>query len=351
MQRLMILTLVLGCGMPATYALAASDPVATVQQSEQVLADFVAIPARRIPQHLLAEATAVAVIPDVTKIGFVAGVRRGHGVVMVRDAEGEWSLPQFITLTGGSVGWQAGVQGTDVVLVFMTKKSIEGLLRGKFTIGADASAAAGPVGRNAAAATDFRLKAEILSYSRSRGLFVGLALDGSAIEIDANAQVAFYGAPPGQVPQRIPHSAVTLLQDLVQLTPPAMGTPGAPEGPTLAAAPGRLPTLRESLGKNATQLYAIVDEPWRRYLALPREVFEGTNPPRLETLQPPLAQFDRVSTDPNYKTLAARPEFQATHELLREFVRELSEGARSQLTLPPPPATPAAAQPSSRRRS
>ena len=93
---------------------------------------------------------------------------------MVRDADGQWTLPQFITLTGGSVGWQAGIQGTDVVLVFTTRKGVEGLLKGKFTVGVDAAATAGPVERNAAAATDTKLKAEIFSYSRSRGLFLGI---------------------------------------------------------------------------------------------------------------------------------------------------------------------------------
>src|SRR5580765_3339706 len=153
MQRFLIVTLVLAWGMSANLVSAAGDPAETIRRSEQVLADVMAIPARQIPQHLLAGATGVAIIPDVTKIGFIAGVRRGHGVVMVRDAEGEWSLPQFITLTGGSVGWQAGIQGTDVVLVFKTKKGVEGLMRGKFTIGADASVSAGPVGRETTAAT------------------------------------------------------------------------------------------------------------------------------------------------------------------------------------------------------
>jgi hypothetical protein len=219
-------------------------------------------------------------------------------------------------------------------LVFMTKKSIDGLMRGKFTIGADAAAAAGPVGRNAAAATDVRLKAEILSYSRSRGLFVGLSLDGSAIEIDPESQIAYYGAPPAQVPQRIPQSAVVLRQDLVQLTPAA---PGSNEVVAPAVAVTKLPTLREALRKNAMQLYALVDDPWKQYLALPKEVFEGNNPPRVESLQAALTQFDRVIQDPTYKALAGRPEFQATHELLREYVRQVSEAAGHSLALPPPP--------------
>ena len=201
MHRFLSLILALGCAMSAAQALAASDSTETVRNSEQVLSDLMAIPARAIPHHLLTEAQGVAVIPDVTKVGFVAGIRRGHGVIFVRDAEGEWSLPQFITLTGGSVGWQAGIQATDVVLVFKSRKGVESVMKRKFTIGADASVSAGPVGRDAEAATDAALKAEILSYSRSRGLFAGVAIDGSALEVDQRAHVAFYGSPTGEVPR------------------------------------------------------------------------------------------------------------------------------------------------------
>ena len=320
---------------------AQADPDQTVRSADQILHEIMAIPARQIPESMLADAQGVVIIPDVIKIGFVAGIRRGHGVVMIRDSEGQWSLPQFVTLTGGSVGWQAGVQGTDVVLVFMTKKSVEGLFNGKFTIGADAAVAAGPVGRNAAAATDVRLKAEILSYSRSRGLFVGLSLDGSAIEVDPEAQIAYYGAPPAQVPQRIPQAAVTLRQDLVQLTPVAVASGEPVPTPVVGA---RLPTLREALRKNATQLYGLIDEPWKKYLALPKEVFEGNNPPSLESLQIAAAQFDRIAQDPNYKALAQRPEFQSTYELLREYARQSAEAAGPTLALPPPPRREAAAR-------
>lgn len=196
MRRLLILFIALAVMISADRTWAASNPAETIRRSELVLADFMAIPARSIPQHLLTGATAVAVIPDVTKVGFIAGVRHGHGIVMVRDAEGEWSLPQFVTLKGGSLGGQVGIQGTDVILVFKTRKGVEGLMNGKFTIGADASVSAGPLGRDAEAATDASLKAEILSYSRSRGLFIGISLDGSALEIDNLAHLEFYGSPP-----------------------------------------------------------------------------------------------------------------------------------------------------------
>jgi len=314
---------------------AQADPDQTVRSADQVLHEVMAIPARRIPETLLAEAQGVAIIPDVIKIGFVAGIRRGHGVVLIRDDQGNWTWPQFVTLTGGSFGWQAGVQGSDVVLVFMTKKSVEGLLRGKFTVGADASVAAGPVGRNAAAATDARLKAEILSYSRSRGLFVGLALDGSAIEIDDGEHLAYYGSPSGQPPARMPESAVKLHQDLAQMTPPGSGTAVPLEGPTLAVP--NPATLRQLLGKNATQLYAVVDASWQKYLALPPEVIGVDDPPRLDALQRALQQYDRVAQAPQYQALVTRPEFQATHESLREYIRALSETARPQIALPPPP--------------
>jgi len=198
-----------------------------------VLGELISIPGKEIPQRLLAQAQGIAVVPNVLKIGLVAGVRRGRGVVMVRDADGQWTLPQFITLTGGSVGWQAGIQGTDVVLVFTTRKGVEGLLKGKFTVGVDAAATAGPVGRNAAAATDTELKAEIFSYSRSRGLFLGASLDGSLLEIDQAAAAAFYGPPQAVGQQLIPESAAKLHAFLVELTnagPPAPA-PGIPVAP------------------------------------------------------------------------------------------------------------------------
>ncbi len=325
------------CGLSLVASPAKADPDQTVRAADQILHEVMAIPGRQIPETLLAEAQGIAIVPNVIKVGFVAGIRWGHGVVMVRDAEGEWSLPQFVTLTGGSVGWQAGVQGTDVVLVFLTKKSVEGLWRGKFTIGADASVAAGPVGRDAAAATDARLRAEILSYSRSRGLFIGLALDGSAIEVDPEGQIGYYGSAPSQPPRQIPEAAVKLRQDLVQLTPPAQGQLGVPVVAPIAPTTNLI-TLRESLARHAKQMYATIDERWEKYLELPKEVFETTEPaPRVDALQHSLQQYDRVAADPKYKFLAQHPEFQSTHELLREYIRQRSESARPTLALPPPP--------------
>ena len=132
--------------------------------------------------------------PDVVKAGLVFGGRHGRGLVSVRTADGTWSNPSFIRITGGSVGWQVGVQSADVVLVFRTEQGVANLVNGKFTLGADASVAAGPVGRQAQAGTDEELKAEIFTYSRARGLFAGVAIDGSVLSIDHGANRDVYGA-------------------------------------------------------------------------------------------------------------------------------------------------------------
>jgi lipid-binding SYLF domain-containing protein len=116
-------------------------------------------------------------------------------VLSVRTESGIWSSPAFVTLTGGSIGWQIGVQSTDIILVFKSSKNMEALMKGKFTLGVDASVAAGPVGRHTEAGTDIKLQAEIYSYSRSRGLFAGVALEGAALQFDARAIESFYQSP------------------------------------------------------------------------------------------------------------------------------------------------------------
>jgi len=158
----------------------------------QVLNELRATKDQFIPDRLLERAYAIAVIPDMTKIAFFAGGRHGNGVMVVRDKDGRFSNPTFISMTGGSFGWQWGVQSLDIVLVFTTRKGVEGITGGKFTLGADASVAAGPVGRQASAATDATFHSEVYSYSRTRGVFAGLALDGTALTIDDDADQAFY---------------------------------------------------------------------------------------------------------------------------------------------------------------
>lgn len=158
-----------------------------------VLREVQSTPDSEIPHQLLSQAYAIAVVPEVVKVGLVVAARRGKGLISVRQADGAWSNPSFITLTGGSFGFQAGVQSADIVLVFRTPRGVDNLVNGKFTLGADASVAAGPVGRQASAATDGELKAEILAYARTRGLFAGIALDGSVMAIDHDGNERVYG--------------------------------------------------------------------------------------------------------------------------------------------------------------
>ena len=187
--------LLLSCALTSTAAVAGERQDARVLTSTQVLSELMRMPEQNIPTWLMERAYAVAVIPSVIKVGLGIGGRRGKGVLVVRKDTGQWSNPIFINLTGGSFGFQVGVQSADVVLVFTSKQSIEGIVGGKVTLGADASVAAGPVGRQSSAATDIGLTAQVYSYSRASGLFAGVALDGSAITIDGSSNESFYKKP------------------------------------------------------------------------------------------------------------------------------------------------------------
>ncbi|MGO8752387.1 MAG: lipid-binding SYLF domain-containing protein [Thermoguttaceae bacterium] len=326
------------------------EPV-VVETAIHVMDEVMALPARSIPESLLAHAQAIAIIPNLVKGGFVIGVRYGRGVVLVRDENGRWKPPAFVRLGGGSVGYQVGVQATDVVLVFKTQNSVKGLMNGKFTLGVDAAAAAGPVGRQAAAATDATLKAEIYSYSRSRGLFVGVSLDGAALTIDHAANAAYYrdpsvllvSPPPGQ-PTQLPPTAIRLLEQVQKYTSPspAPGSASVLPGPE---APGSVPggfadeeTLRRRLVESSRQLETLLDDPWKKYLALPGEVYVGGRRPAPATLVQTLNRFESVFKTPQYRPLSQRAEFQATYELLRKYSGALAVQAPPSLGLPPPPA-------------
>ncbi len=179
--------------LPAASATASVKETSRVESAVEVMNTIMEIPEKEIPPTLLANAQGIAIIPGVIKVGFVVGGQYGNGVLLVRGKDGTWSNPVFITLMSGSVGWQIGAQATDFVIVFKTPRSIEGIMKGKYTLGADAAVAAGPVGRRAEASTDVELKAEIYSYSRSRGLFAGISLEGSSLQIDHESDAAFYG--------------------------------------------------------------------------------------------------------------------------------------------------------------
>ncbi len=234
-------------------ALAVAVPAAAATREEKRVADatdvldqLLRIPEQRIPATLLSRAYAVAVIPNVVKVGFGLGVRHGRGILVVRQDDNSWSNPAFIALTGGSVGWQIGAQSTDIVLVFKTRKGVDGIANGKLTLGADASVAAGPVGRQASAATDVVFQAEIMSYSRARGLFAGVSIEGTGVTMDRKANVAFYD-DSAMSPERIfvsspniaPAIANTFVQMLTRQTRRLPTQPGMQTGVAAAAVSGR----------------------------------------------------------------------------------------------------------------
>jgi len=194
-RNLLVSALLCVAAIALPWNLALAQPAARedarLETATDVLDMLRATPDQNVPAWLMQRAYGVAVIPDVLKGAFLFGGRYGNGVLTVRNAQGRFSDPIFITLAGGSVGWQIGATSTDVVLVFVTQRSVQNFARGKFTLGVDASVAAGPVGRQGEA--EAGIQAEIYSYSRSRGLFAGVALDGTVLAFDRPANRAFYG--------------------------------------------------------------------------------------------------------------------------------------------------------------
>jgi lipid-binding SYLF domain-containing protein len=176
-------------------AVASSDREDDAKRSQKAAEVFQAImsaPDQGIPQDLLNSAKCIAIIPGEIKFAFVFGGNYGRGLAICRTRHG-WSAPMFVAVDGGSVGYQIGGSSTDLVMLFMNDHALQSLLGDKFKLGADASVAAGPVGRNAAAGTDVRLNAEILSYSRSKGVFAGVSLDGAVVQADKSGDKAMYG--------------------------------------------------------------------------------------------------------------------------------------------------------------
>lgn len=210
------LILMVGTILPAQGATGSDikDEAKQSRKASRVFREIMNTPDRAIPNGILNEAVCVAVFPDVIKAGFIIGGRGGRGVASCRTPRG-WSAPVYLNLGGGSFGLQVGAQSTDFVMLFMTSEGINSLLSSKFTLGADASAAAGPIGRQAGAATDLKLDAQILSYSRSKGLFAGLELKGVVIEPDEDDMSDVYGenVTPKEILQKTWNRAPAAVRD------------------------------------------------------------------------------------------------------------------------------------------
>ncbi len=234
MTRYIMAGLILSLATVPALALPPSN-AKTLEHSVEVLDELAGIPLKGIPPKLLADAQGVAVIPRVIKAGFLVAGRGGHGIVIARDKDGNWGDPVFVNLGGASAGFQAGVESTDVVLVFRNRKSLDRLMegKGKVTLGADAAIAAGPVGRMAAAATDGKLEAEILSYSRSRGVFAGVSFDGAVIRPDAPSNAMFArSAEDKKMAETLKMKLVEVSKDKkeldVPILPPVLNPPVPP---------------------------------------------------------------------------------------------------------------------------
>jgi lipid-binding SYLF domain-containing protein len=194
MKRLFALLCLAGMSLPV---FAASDKAALDERLENartVIDEVMQTPDKGIPDGIVKQATCIAVVPSLKKGAFIVGAQYGQGVVTCRTGRG-WSGPVFIRMAGGSFGFQIGGQGTDLVLVAVNDKGLQDLLKSKFKIGGDASASAGPVGRNAQASTDLSLRSELLTYSRSKGLFAGIDLDGTTVSQNTDDTTLLYGAP------------------------------------------------------------------------------------------------------------------------------------------------------------
>ena len=190
-----------------------SEDASRIRESITVLNEVMSTSDTAIPASIASKAEAIAVFPGTLKAGFIFGGMRGRGILSARTPGG-WSSPTFMTMTGGSFGLQIGGQAADIVLVIMNRRGLEQFVRNQFKFGADASAAAGPVGRDAQATTDLQLRAEILSYSRARGLFAGVTINGSTVRADLDANQRFYG-------KRLDGAAIVLNGDAVESPTPA----------------------------------------------------------------------------------------------------------------------------------
>jgi lipid-binding SYLF domain-containing protein len=192
MTKVVIAVLTLAASHPVLAQ--TSDEAKRIAEAAIVLEEIMAAGDKAVPRSIMDKAEGIAVFPSLIKGGLVVGGQRGRGVLSVRDPKnGGWSSPAFLTITGGSIGAQFGGQAIDLVLVINDQRGLEQLVKNQFKIGADAAVAAGPVGRDASASTDIQLRAQILSYSRARGLFAGVTLNGSTIRQDRDANERFYG--------------------------------------------------------------------------------------------------------------------------------------------------------------
>ena len=267
MQRIIaLLTLALALALGAGTASADEKTDKKLADCRKVFESFTDLSEQSVPTWMLERAYGIVVIPQVIKGAVFIGGRGGRGCMAVRNPDGNWSNPVFVTLAGGSAGFQFGVQTSDVVLVLMSRQSVEGISGGKVTLGADASVAAGPLGRSASANTDASFKAQVLSYSRSEGMFFGVSLDGSVISVDDKYDWIAYDQPdlyPSEIlegkAKTVPPAAKEFTAALNRATQAAAAStePAKPAATTKPATPAAAPAADKE--GDAAKTYPMED--------------------------------------------------------------------------------------------
>lgn len=327
------------------FAKPANREETTLNDSYRCLKEIMDIPVNSIPEALFNKADGVAIFPGLVKGSFVIGGQHGYGIFIVKNKEGKWEAPRFASMSGGSIGFQAGIQSADIILIFCTPRSVQAALDGDFTIGADASVAAGPVGRQAMASTNYEFNSELYSYSRSRGLFLGVAVDGCVLRIDEKTNRNYYANGVTEPARNVVELVASYVKKAGQENSPnAEASPVAPAPETLeapnsvasqmpvvdplqtpaATAPNAQMTDREAarvlLVPAHENLMKILEPEWQKWLALPPEALTPGSTEVTPNLQSLYDRLEKVAADPKYAELTARPEFDRVRGLLKVYL-------------------------------
>lgn len=317
----------------------------TLNDSYRCLKEIMEIPVNSIPEALFEKADGVAIFPGLVKGSFVIGGQHGYGIFIVKNSEGKWEAPRFLSMSGGSIGFQAGIQSADVILIFCTPRSVKAALDGDFTIGADASVAAGPVGRQAMASTNYEFNSELYSYSRSRGLFLGVAVDGCVLRIDEKTNRNYYvngvpdparnvvqlvasyvknsgqgNAPNPEAPPVAPASETLEAPNSVASQMPASDPFQTPAAPAADAQMTDREAARVLLVPAHENLMKILEPEWQKWLALPPEALTPGSAEVTPNLQTLYDRLEKVAADPKYAELSSRPEFDRVRGLLKVYL-------------------------------
>lgn len=347
----------------------------TVEKATNVLNSFMNMSDQHVPRSILQRARGLIILPAMVKLEVGAHGRRGKGVAVARDEDGHWHPPSFVTMTGGTVDVQGQGKPTDIILVLNTPESVRELYSGRFKVGVDAVAGAGPVGRGTENSADDQEQADMYSYSRSGGSFRGTTIDGAEITMDAAASRNYYQSaaksPDGEPllsNAQLPLPAAQFLAALDTYNHAARGASSNPAGSATAtnetssrlntttqnasalatetrvsqqesdqggdSQVDTLETTRRRLATAAKNLGGLLDESWRQYLSLPQGVFTGEGVATVDSLRRSLRRFETVANEKKYSVLLQRQEFQQAYRMLRRYYEQVEAATSSETGSP-----------------